>query len=208
MSAPWITHPLVLQGSSVVLVPLQEGHFEELFQVASDTELWELTSVDYSAKEVFYPNFHRALKDRDDGIGYAFAIVERSKHRIIGTTRFLEVHAADKKLEIGVTWIAKEFWGSSINQECKYLLLNYCFEILHVNRVQFRTKADNLRSRRALEKIGATFEGVHRKDKIEPNGNARDTAFYSVTNADWPSVQAALRSRLGATMWPNAAGFV
>ncbi len=175
---------------------MEEDTLDELFEVASDREMWRLTSVDYSDPAVFYPNFQAALRDRALGKAYPFLICLAGSGRIIGTTRLLDIHPQDRKLEIGVTWIASEFWGSGVNTECKHLLLAYCFDTLDANRVQFRAKADNGRSRRALEKIGAVFEGVMRQDKIEASGRPRDTAFYSIVREEWPAVKATLASRL------------
>lgn len=188
----WIQHPLYLHGAMVELRPLEKEHLDELYKVACNPDIWKQTSVDYSNPEIFYPNFNAALSDRDSGKAYPFLIVDIKSAQIIGTTRLLEIHSQDKKLEIGVTWIDTAYWGTGVNVECKFLLLQYCFEHLFANRVQFRAKADNARSRSALEKIGATFEGVQRKDKIEPNGNPRNTAFYSITNDEWPDVQSSL----------------
>jgi len=182
----------------VELRPVEEASLDELFNVGRDPEIWRLTSVDYSDPAIFYPNFKAALHDREQGNAYPFLVCHRDSDRVIGTTRLLDIHRQDRKIEIGVTWIASEFWGSGINTECKQLLLEYCFETLGVNRVQFRAKADNARSRRALEKIGAIFEGVMRKDKIEPNGNPRDTAFYSIVREEWPRVQSLLTVQLAA----------
>lgn len=193
---PWLQHPLVLKGRMVELRPLEEATLDELFNVGRDPDIWRLTSVAYSDPAIFYPNFRAALQDREHGKAYPFLVCLADSGRVIGTTRLLEIHPHDKKIEIGVTWIASEFWGSGINTECKQLLLEHCFEILGANRVQFRAKADNARSRRALEKIGATFEGVMRKDKIEPNGNPRDTAFYSIVREEWPGVKVQLAMRL------------
>ena len=196
MTTSWIRHPLLLRGRLVELRPLEEDTLEELFGVAGDRDMWRLTSVDYSDPAVFYPNFRAALRDRALGKAYPFLVCLADSGRIIGTTRFLDIHPEDRKLEIGVTWIASEFWGSGINAECKQLLLAYCFDTLGANRVQFRAKADNGRSRRALEKIGAVFEGVMRQDKIEASGRPRDTAFYSIVREEWPAVKATLASRL------------
>jgi len=182
----------------VELRPVEEDTLDELFHVGSDREIWRLTSVDYSDPAIFYPNFKAALHDRTLGKAYPFLVCLRDSGRVIGTTRLLEIYPNDKKVEIGVTWIASEFWGSGINMECKQLLLAYCFETLGVNRVQFRAKADNARSRRALQKIGAVFEGIMRRDKIEPNGNPRDTAFYSIVREEWPGVKAQLTAQLAA----------
>lgn len=196
LAAPWVPHPLALKGRLVELRPLEEDTLDELFAVAGDRELWRLTSVDYSDPAIFYPNFKAALRDRALGRAYPFLVRLAGSGRLVGTTRFLDIHPQDRKLEIGVTWIASDCWGSGVNTECKQLLLACCFETLDANRVQFRAKADNGRSRRALEKIGAVFEGVMRQDKIEPGGRPRDTAFYSIVREEWPTVKTMLAARL------------
>lgn len=169
---------------------------DALFEVAQDREIWRLTSFDYSDPAIFYPNFTAALSDRDQGRSYPFLICLAGSERIVGTTRLLDIHPQDRKLEIGVTWIASAYWGSGVNTECKLLLLEHAFEVLGANRVQFRAKADNARSRRALEKIGAVFEGVMRQDKIEPDGKPRNTAFYSIVREEWPNVRDRLTAKL------------
>jgi RimJ/RimL family protein N-acetyltransferase len=196
MVTPWLEHPLVLRGRLIELWPLEEEHLDELFDVARDPSLWQLTSVDYSDPAVFYPNFRAALRDRREGKTYPFVVRLAGSGQAIGTTRLLDIHPIDRKLEIGVTWIASAYWGSGVNAECKRLLLEYCFETLGANRVQLRAKADNGRSRRAIEKIGAVFEGVMRQDKIEPSGKPRDTALYSIVREEWPAAEALLFSQL------------
>jgi RimJ/RimL family protein N-acetyltransferase len=192
----WISHPIVLKGDEIELLPLEKEHLENLFFAASNKEIWELTSVDYSVEEIFYPNFNNAMNDREKGTVYPFIIVHKDSNKIIGTTRFLEIYPNDKKLEIGVTWIMKEYWGTTVNLECKLLLLNYCFETLKTNRVQFRAKDNNLRSRKAIEKIGGIFEGILRKDKIEPNGIPRNTAFYSILGNEWENVKQSIKNQI------------
>ncbi|WP_222853035.1 GNAT family N-acetyltransferase [Massilia genomosp. 1] len=196
MEIPWIKPNLLLQGKNIELRPLQFDMLDALFAVSQDANIWRLTSVDYSVRENFYPNFTAALKGRETGKTYPFLICLAGSSEIIGTTRFLEICPEDRKLEIGVTWLASQYWGTGANAECKYLLLEYCFDTLKANRVQFRAKSDNARSRRALEKIGATFEGILRKDKIEPGGNARDTAFFSIISEEWPDLKPTLAARL------------
>lgn len=196
MATSWLQHPLVLTGKLVELRPLEASTLDALFEVAQDREMWRLTSVDYSDPAIFYPNFRAALDDRAQGKAYPFLVCLRDSGRIVGTTRLLEIHPQDRKLEIGVTWIESACWGSGVNTESKLLLLAHCFEVLDANRVQFRAKSDNARSRRALEKIGATFEGILRKDKIEPSGRARDTAFYSIVQEEWPAVKIRLADQM------------
>ncbi len=189
MKETWIKHPAVLNGNTIDLIPLQKEHLNELFLAASNEEIWELTSVNYSASELFYASYSEAISDRENGKVYPFIIFHKKAKKVIGSTRFLEIDQINKKLEIGVTWISKEFWGTIVNTECKYLLLRHCFETLNTNRVQFRVKDSNLRSRKAIEKIGAVLEGIFRKDKIEANGTARNTAFYSIIDTEWEAVK-------------------
>jgi RimJ/RimL family protein N-acetyltransferase len=191
-------HPVILQGKNIALHRLEFEALDALFAVAQDSELWRLTSIDYSIRENFYPNFTASIRDREIGKSYPFLICIAGTSEIIGTTRLLEVFPEDRKLEIGVTWIARRYWGTGANTECKYLLLQFCFESFNANRVQFRTKSDNSRSRRALEKLGATFEGILRRDKIEPSGQARNTAFYSILKEEWPDLQLKLEAKCGS----------
>lgn len=198
MKNHWIQHPIILKGKEISLLPLEKEHLDPLFLAAANKDIWELTSVNYSVEGIFYPNFNNALKDRDNGTVYPFIIVHNPSNQIIGTTRLLEIYPADKKLEIGVTWIMREFWGTAVNLECKLLLLGHCFETLQANRVQFRAKDNNLRSRRAIEKIGGVFEGILRKDKIEPDGNPRNTSFYSILNEEWKKVKKNIEEQIMA----------
>lgn len=191
-----INHPVLLRGRNIELRPLEFETLGALFAVAQDPNIWRFTSVDYSIEQNFYPNFSAALRGREEGKSYPFLIYSTESSKIIGTARLLEIVPEDRNLEIGVTWLASQYWGTGVNTQCKYLLLEYCFESLNLNRVQFRAKSDNSRSRRALEKIGATFEGLLRKDKIEPSGQARNTALYSIIKDEWPN----LKSKLAADL--------
>lgn len=150
MTEKWILHPTILEGTHVELIPLEKEHFEELYAAAADKDLWTLIPTDGSDKAIFYKNYNLALSERDNGNQYPFVIRHKETQKLIGSTRFFEIYPSDKKLEIGWTWITKEFWGSSVNLECKLLLLTYCFEVLKTNRVQLKTKDDNLRSRKAI----------------------------------------------------------
>lgn len=196
MESPWIKDAVYLRGRKIELCPLERASLDALFAVAQDPNIWRLTSVDYSVRENFYSNFDAAIRGREKGTSWPLIIRLVGSAQIIGTTRLLEISPEDRKLEIGVTWLATQYWGSGANTECKSLLLEYCFETLKANRVQFRAKSDNARSRRALEKIGATFEGVFRKDKIEPGGEARNTAFYSIINDEWTDLKPRLAAKL------------
>ncbi|QBK77291.1 N-acetyltransferase [Myroides odoratimimus] len=181
----WIPYPTVLEGTTVDLIPLEKEHLEELYQASADKELWRLVPTDCSDRDTFYDNYQNALAAREKGLQYPFVIIDKRTQKIIGSTRFFEMYEADKKLEIGWTWITQEYWGSVVNLECKLLLLTYCFEVLKINRVQLKTKDTNIRSRKAIEKIGGVFEGILRKDKIHNDGTTRNAAYYSILDDEW-----------------------
>lgn len=180
MNEPWIPHPTILQGETVDLIPLEKENFEELYQAASDKRLWEFIPSDGSGREKFYEMYNFALAEREKGNHYPFIIYHKGIRKMIGSTRLFDIFQKDKKLEIGWTWLTADYWGTTINFECKLLLLTFCFEVLKANRVQIKTDERNLRSRKAIEKIGGHFEGIFRKDKIRDNGVIRNTAYYSI----------------------------
>jgi RimJ/RimL family protein N-acetyltransferase len=185
----WIEHPLILAGENVKLVPLEKEHFEELYEAASDPHLWQFIPVNCSERENFNNHYNLALEYREQGNHYPFVIIHTPTNRIIGSTRLFDLVPDDLKLEIGWTWITKEFWGTIVNLECKLLLLTYCFETLGTRRVQLKTKDTNIRSRTAIQKIGAKFEGVFRKDRIQANGVSRNTAYFSIIDDEWPQAK-------------------
>lgn len=185
MKAKWIKHPTIIDGKSVKLVPLEREHFEELFTAASDKKLWELIPSDCSVRETFEAAYSFALSERVLENQYPFVILLKDTGEIIGSTRLFDIFPEDKKLEIGWTWIARKFWGTEINFECKLLLLTFCFENLKTRRVQLKTDENNLRSRTEIEKIGGKFEGILRKDRIKENGASRNTAYFSILDDEW-----------------------
>lgn len=185
MQKYWIQHPTILKRETVDLIPLEKEHFEELFIAASDKELWELIPIDCSNREKFESAYTYALAEREKGNQYPFIIYHKPTKKIIGSTRLFEIFPNDRKLEIGWTWIIKEYWGTTVNFECKLLLLTFCFETLKTVRVQLKTKDINFRSRKAIEKIGGKFEGILRKDRIQDNGISRNTAYFSILDDEW-----------------------
>ncbi len=185
MTEHWINHPTILTAETVELVPLEKEHFEALYLAASDKKLWELIPADCSNRQTFDKAYNFALTERDNGNQYPFVIIHKATSEIIGSTRLFEIYPLDKKLEIGWTWIITKYWGTEINFECKLLLLGFCFDTLKTRRVQIKTDATNLRSRKAIEKIGGQFEGILRKDKIKENGVSRSAAYYSILDDEW-----------------------
>lgn len=185
----WIKHPLFLKGSLVDLIPLEAIHFTELCEMAKDKRIWEFLPVDCTGAGTFTKAYNEALKERERGKHYTFVIVNKINNKLIGSTRFFDIHPNDRKVEIGWTWIHPDFWGTGMNNECKLLLLTFCFETLKTIRVQFKASSDNIRSRKAIEKIGGKFEGIIGKDKIRENGTIRNAAYYIIIDEEWENVK-------------------
>ncbi len=189
MNDQWIPHPTILIGETVELVPLENEHLKELYAAASDKKLWENIPVDCSNRETFERIYSAAISEREKRNQYPFMIIHKQSKKIIGSTRFFEIYPNDKKLEIGWTWIITQYWATEVNLECKLLLLRFCFDVLKCRRVQLKTDQYNLRSRKAIEKIGGKFEGILRKDRIKENGVSRSAAYYSIIDDEWNEVK-------------------
>ncbi len=189
-------HPIILKGNQVTLFPLEACHFGELQLLAKDNRIWEFLPADCSKPETFQINFTEALVEKEKGTQYPFVITNNKNGNLIGSTRFLDIQMQHKKLEIGWTWLHPNFWRTPINLECKLLLLAFCFDTLQMNRVQLKTSDTNMRSRKAIEKLGATFEGILRKDRIRDNGSIRNSAYYSILDNEWITIKQDLLAKL------------
>jgi RimJ/RimL family protein N-acetyltransferase len=185
MTCNWINIKTHLEGESVNLIPLEKKHFPELINIASDKKIWEFYISDYSDEGKITEELEKALIEKEKGTQFPFVIKYKLRDKIIGSTRFLDINAEHRKLEIGWTWMKPDYWATEINPECKLLLLTFCFEKLNTLRVQFKTDERNLRSSKAIEKIGGMFEGILRNDMIRENGTMRNSALYSIISGEW-----------------------
>jgi RimJ/RimL family protein N-acetyltransferase len=181
----WFSNPVQLQGTLITLTPLEQLHFEDLILLSKDKRIWQYYAIDGSDTNKMKNSLELALTEREKGAQYPFVILKKDENKIIGSTRFLEIQPGHKKLEIGWTWLHPYYWGTTINLECKMLLLTYCFEELSCARVQLKTDENNVRSRKAIEKIGGQLEGIFRNDMIRDNGTKRNSAYYSIIDDQW-----------------------
>jgi RimJ/RimL family protein N-acetyltransferase len=192
----WIPHPTILQGVQVELHPLEERHFDELFDAASDKRIWEFYIGDWSMHETFLRIYNGTLKKRERGEEYPFIILHKPTQKIIGSTRYMDIVPHDRRLEIGGTWLMPQYWATSINFDCKLALLTFAFEKLKAERVQLKTQHDNIRSRKAIEKIGGVYEGVIRNHMLKDDGTFRSSAYFSILNNEWPAAKENLQRKL------------
>jgi RimJ/RimL family protein N-acetyltransferase len=198
-----IPENLVLEGDRVCLEPLAHSHAADLHATCNDPALWEFT---YQINPL--GTFESTLASIDTARtlpdSRAFAIVDRSTGRTVGSTRYLDIDPINRKLEIGWTYLAQTHWRTSFNTECKLLLLRYAFETWGAVRVQLKAGSTNLRSQRAIERIGGTCEGTHRNFRIRPDGELRHATFFSVIASEWPATKARLEALLGYSTGKNA----
>lgn len=189
--------PVTLTGNVVRLEPLQATHVEELFRAAQDPTIWSFMpynpSVSLEAMQIWLVD---ALEAQQRGKDVPFVIVKRRTEKIVGSTRYLTIMPKDRGLEIGGTWLAREVQRTSVNTECKYLLLRHAFETLDAIRVQFKTDSRNLPSQRAIERLGAVKEGVLRNHMILPDGYYRHSVYYSILDTEWATVKTNLEAKL------------
>ncbi|WP_394789180.1 GNAT family N-acetyltransferase [Rhodoferax sp.] len=181
----------------VVLEPLRQEHAEDLLAAAKDGELWKLWYTSVGSPDAVLGYVDKALEMRDNQGAMPFVVRRKSDGKIIGTTRYFHVDAANRRLEIGHTWYSKSAQRTGANTEAKLMLLKHAFEKLDCIAVEFRTHWFNFDSRAALARIGAKQDGVLRNHQIAPNGTLRDTVVFSIIASEWPTVKAHLRGLLG-----------
>jgi len=191
--ANWVPHPTILQGQIVNLLPLEEEHFPALDLLAKEAAIWKFYTYDGTNSEVLLNGFLSALAERENGTRFPFVIFHKEQNAIIGSTSFLDIQPKNKKLEIGGTWVHPDYWATAVNLECKLLLLTHCFEKLGAWRVQLKTDENNIRSRKAIEKIGGKFEGILRNDMVRDDQSKRNSAYYSIIESEWADKKTQLK---------------
>jgi len=189
--------PLTLVGQHVCLVPPDLKYVDDLVQAAQPNEIWEfIATAPGQSRAEMQAWINQAIAETQNGTRIWFIIIRKSDNRAIGATSFMDIHRQDRNLEIGGTWITTSAWRTPINTECKYLLLKHAFETLGCVRVQLKTDARNIRSQRAIERLGAVKEGVLRKHMLTRTGYIRDTVMYSIIDTEWQAVKARLEEFL------------
>ncbi len=193
----WDLQPTLI-GRRARLEPLAPNHRDDLFEVAGPPEIWDYWSLNPgSSRQAFDDWFDRCIGGAADGGDSHFATISQKTGLPVGSTSFCTAREHDRGIEIGWTWLTPAVWGTGINTEAKFLQLQYAFETLECVRVDWDTYAQNARSRAALAKLGATFEGVWRNFSIrEIDGSVQSSAFYSVIDEEWPAVRANLIARM------------
>lgn len=195
MSDVLFMNPPTLSDDRVALVPMEAKHAEELFQIQSPP-IWDYMLSRIETLEQMENLVRSALTARSQGLALPFVVVLKSSGKVAGTTRMYDFNFDYKSCEIGHTWYGTEYQRTFVNSACKKLLLEYCFETLQFQRVQFQTDETNTKSQKAIERLGAVKEGILRKHKIRSGGVLRNSVLYSIIDDEWPAVKANLQNRL------------
>jgi len=188
--------PVTLEGRHVTLEPLGREHAAAIRDAAADGELWRLWYTGVPAPEKTDAWIDAALAMREKQGAMPFAVRMKATREIVGSTRYFNVEAAHRRLEIGHTWYARRAQRTAVNSECKLLLLMHAFEALRCIAVEFRTNFFNFQSREAIARLGAKQDGILRNHQIQPDGTLRDTVVFSIIEGEWPAVKRNLAFRL------------
>lgn len=191
---PWREVP-TLSGRHVALGPLGREHADGLRAAAADGELWKLWHTSVPSPDTTEAYIDTALAHHAEGRALPF-VVRDADDTIVGSTRYGNVEAAHRRIEIGWTWYAQRVQRSALNSEAKWLLLTHAFEVMDCIAVEFRTHWFNFRSRAAIARLGAKQDGVLRNHMLMPDGGMRDSVVFSIIASEWPAVKQNLEHRL------------
>jgi RimJ/RimL family protein N-acetyltransferase len=198
MAKEMIVTPVTLEGQHARLEPLRIEHLAGLVKVGLDPELWRWIPTAVRTKEEMAAYIETALQEQARGMSLPFALVEKITGEAIGSTRYGNIDRAHHRVEIGWTWLARDWQRTAVNTEAKYLLLRHAFESLGCMRVELKTDSLNERSRAAILRIGAKEEGILRNHMITDSGRIRHTVYFSIIDSEWPGVKARLEARMSS----------
>ncbi len=189
MTTPWVS-PVILQGKHVRLEPLNESHIPGLTEIGAGQDFWNFMLYGDMKTEDDMRNWVLDIMGRGQrGTDLPFAVIYLESGQVAGATRYLNIVPHDRGLEVGGTWYGLDFQRTVVNTECKYLLFTHAFEVLKCIRLQIKTDSRNVRSQKAIERIGAKKEGILRNHMILPDGYIRHSVFYSILDTEWPEVK-------------------
>lgn len=194
MQDDFYSQEIVLENNRVKLIPFGDDVKDELAMMIDDEEITRYTGRHVRTEEDYRKYINSVKQARNSRQGYPFLVIDKLTDQVAGTTRLANLIFESKRLEIGWTWYGKTYRGSGINKACKYELLKYSFEVLHFRRVQFSVDVENVRSQKAVLKLGAKQEGVFRHNYIDTNGESRDDVYFSVIRPEWDQMKSTIFS--------------
>jgi len=185
---------IILENSRVLLLPFESERKSELKKIIFNHDIWRYMGMNIETESDFKQYVHETLELKKKGACYPFIIVDKKTNEVAGSTRFGNINQKSEKCEIGWTWYGSQFQGTGLNKATKYELLNFGFETLGFRRIQLSADLENIRSQKAIEKLGAQREGVFRNNYIDSNGVSKDDVYYSIIKEEWPQLKSTLFS--------------
>ncbi|MHA7598740.1 GNAT family N-acetyltransferase [Alicycliphilus sp. T452] len=189
--------PIILRERGVRLEPMAPGHEAGIAAAAADGELWKLRVTSVPEPQDTRAYIETALKMREEGSRFAFAVIDEATGRVLGSTSYHDILPAVRRVEIGWTWYARSVQRSHVNTTCKLLMMGHAFDTLQCHVVGWRTDNYNFASQKAIERLGAKKDGVIRGHALRRDGTIRDTVMYSMRSGEWPEARAQLLYLLG-----------
>ncbi len=181
--------PLILETDRALLRPVEISDFDAFKSIAFHEDIWRYMTVALKTEEELKAYLDKAVTDRANKVRHAFTVIDKHTGHVAGSTSYGNINLGHSRLEIGWTWLGKAYHGKGLNRHCKFLLLQYAFEQLNLERVEFKTDAINPQSRKALKKIGGVEEGILRSHTIMQDGRRRNTIYYSILKPEWETVK-------------------
>ncbi len=188
---------IILENKRVRIEPLEREHTEHLSHISTaDPDLLRFSPSNFGTYEFLLQYVEKNIDLRRNSIKYPFAIYDKSKDAYAGSTSYLNISEENQRIEIGSTWIGKTFQKTGLNHNCKFLMMQYVFEELEFERLEFKTDNRNLQSQKAIEGIGGKYEGLLRSHTLMPDGYRRDTVCYSVLKSEWNHIKEKIFSEI------------
>lgn len=188
--------PVTLEGNKVRLEPLSMNHHAALCEVGFDEEIWRWGIAPIRTHEEMHDYIETALSEREKGVSLPFATIDKTTNKVVGSTRFGNIDTQNRRVEIGWTWIGRNWQRTFVNTEAKYLMLRHAFETWECIRVELKTDSLNERSRNAMLRIGAKEEGTFRNHMITYTGRLRHSVFFSIIDSEWDEVKTKLEEKM------------
>ena len=189
MNIDFFDREIILENDIALLRPMQPDDFEDFKLIAFEKDIWTYTLSRVYDEFELQDYMLKAFRDREIGTRYTFTIIDKATGNIAGSSSYLNIFLNDLRLEIGFTWLGAPYRRTGLNRACKQLLLQYAFEILGMQRVEFKTDSLNMRSRNALKGIGAIEEGILRSHSTRHDGYRRDSVYFSIIRKDWDAMK-------------------
>ncbi|MDF4202548.1 GNAT family protein [Maribacter sp. SA7] len=189
MNVTLLNTDIQLENERVLLLPFHHKRNQELKKIIFQDDIWEFMGMHMKTENDFNEYLANTEKDKLNAVSYPFLIIDKKTNRVAGSTRYGNINVESEKCEIGWTWYGKDFQGTGLNHACKNELLKFGFENIGFRRIQFSADEENIRSQKAILKLGATKEGVFRNNYISPNGSSRNDVYFSIIKEEWSAIK-------------------